>query len=62
VANERLGIQISNKGPGRPKKVETQIITSFHTDLGGCPRIAIFSQIEAFGKFYRRHIVDIPRI
>jgi hypothetical protein len=39
--------------------------------LGGCPRIAIFSKIEAYEKNYRRrhevsalgvHIVDIPRI
>ncbi len=28
-------------------------------DLGGCPRIAIFSQIEAFLKNKRSHICDI---
>ena len=33
-----------------------------YPELGACPRIAIFFQIEAFGKFYHRHIVDIPRI
>jgi len=30
--------------------------------LGGCPRIAILSKIEASEKNYHRHIVDIPRI
>jgi len=30
--------------------------------LGGCPRIAIFSKIEAYEKNYHRHMVDIPRI
>jgi hypothetical protein len=30
--------------------------------LGGCPRIAIFSKIEAYEKNYRTHIADIPRI
>ena len=38
---------------------------SFHdqiVDLGGCPRIVIFSQIEECEKKYRRYIVDIPRI
>jgi len=30
--------------------------------LGGCPRIAIFSEIEAYEKDYHRHMVDIPRI
>ena len=34
----------------------------FFAGLGACPRIAIFSQIEAFVQFCRRHIVDIPRI
>ena len=31
-------------------------------DIGGCPRIAIFSKIKACEKNYRRHMVDIPRI
>jgi hypothetical protein len=30
--------------------------------LRGCPRIGIFSQIEALYKFYHRHMIDIPRI
>jgi hypothetical protein len=30
--------------------------------LGGCPRIGIFSQIEAFVKNMHRHIVNIPSI
>jgi len=30
--------------------------------LGGCPRIADFSKIEAYEKYYHRHMVDIPRI
>ena len=31
-------------------------------DLGGCPRIAIFSQIKAFLKNKHSHIVDITSI
>jgi len=30
--------------------------------IGGCPRIVIFSQIEEYEINCHRHIVDIPRI
>jgi hypothetical protein len=33
-----------------------------HPSLGGCPRIGIFSQIEAFWKNKHSHIYDIASI
>jgi hypothetical protein len=40
------------RGRGRGIKIE----------LGGCPRIEIFSQIEAFLENKRRHTLSIPSI